>query len=921
MNLITKIKVVACAVSLLLGANLPVHAKSSSAVDKLFEQVKLDYQIFTLPNGLTTLVYPDHSSPEVYVGVYYRVGSKDEPIGKTGFAHLYEHLMFRGTENAPGDFFGHMQKLGANGLNGTTSTDRTNYFQTVPTGSLDRALWLEGDRMANMLTGITQEALDAERSIVKNEKRQGELRPGTEAYQAYIDHLFPAGHPYDHNTIGSMTDLDNASLKDAHKWFNDYYGASNAVLVLSGDIDVKSAKQKVSKYFSDAKPGQRISEVAEYIPTLNENKHIVVYDKIAQTSITRVWPLPNSRNKGFELINFMGSALAGDKESPLTKRLKDKLRYVNNISFSVNEGMVSSSASLSYEIRAESGATKAQIDAIIDEELARFFKKGPNEDILEAKSIAADASLIRSMKNSQGLAQYLVESYIYKGNAEHFRTARQWELASTPKTLKKIAKQWLSKPYLEIMVQPEPNTTEMNVAVDRTAMPPVVETTAKVVFPKFEEATLKNGLKLVVIQHTGIPMIDVTFQIDTGTASNHNYTLGTAELTFGLMSVATDDYDENEIIKAQKDLATVISTQAGEYTSSLGFNSLTPYLSDSLALAAEMLMNPEYPHKEFEKAAEAITKRYNQIEQNPSQAVPHLLDKALWGEEHIFGKVPTRQEALNAVSRDQVLEFHRNEIGPNNTTVFMSGDITLKEGEKLLNKYFDDWKKSMPTTEKKVAKANPMTNKIILIDNPATPSAQIIASHMLAPFDKSLSPALTLINDPIGGYFQSRLNLNLRESKGWSYGINSSINQNPYYEQRFSVSTSVQTDKVVPSINEILNELTAFVSSNPMTRQEFEFAKYMKTSSYPSTFKNDAAYLSSAITAKAYGLPFNYGEQHVERLKNVKFEQATKLAQDTIKPEQLTWLIIGDITHFEKEIRALNIGDVEVWSVYGNKIR
>ncbi len=919
MKLFKKALLTVCITAAVAGFQTPLFAADKEEVAKLFEQVKLSYEVFTLENGLTVLVYPDHKIPEVYVGVYYRVGSKDEPEGKSGFAHLYEHLMFQGTANAPGEYFSYLNKIGASGPNGTTSTERTNYYQVVPTGSLDAILWLESDRMANITTGITQQQLDSQRGVVKNEKRQSE--ESSKGYDLFTKNFYPKGHPYDHSPIGSMEDLDRATLDDVHQWFKDYYGANNAVLVLAGDIDVETAKQKAAHYFSDVKPGKKIARVEEMIPELTTSRQVVAYDKVSTTSVTRTWPIPSSSQKDHVLLDFVASTIAGEKESPLSKLLVDELQYVKGISLNVDGGEISGDITLRYSLRPEANVTVQQVNKIIDEELQKFFKQGPDAGLLETKLLNSDAATIRSMKATKGLAIHLTESLLTHDDPEFFRTARGWLAKATPSELKAVAKKWLDQPYLEIVTHPEPKTKMLTKVVDRSQLPETKPSVAQVKFPEFQQTTLDNGLKLVVVQQKGIPMVDVIFQVQTGIASDHNYSKGTASRAFGMLTKASKDYDEVELVRAQQQLATGFSAQAGEYTSSFSFNALTPYLEDAFELAAEVLKHPVYPQKELDKELENIDSHFDQVEKNPSNASSALFNMALWGKDHTMGKITNRQEAKAGVSRDMVLKFHQNEIGANNTTVYMMGDITLEQARQLLNKNFGDWHKVSPSQTEPVAKPESMTGKVILIDTPHAPSATIVAGHMIDKFDKTTSEAITLANGPLGGTFESRINMNLRESKGWSYGARTSINRNPHYEQIFSLNTQVQIDKVVESIDEINKEMKAYVTDKPITLAELDKLKLAWTQSFPSQFSDEKSYMDSALRSESFGLPFDYAASYVDRLNAVTLEQAQQLSKSTIKPNQLVWMIIGDLSQFESKIRAMNLGDVEVWDSYGNKIR
>ena len=309
--------------------SLGLHA--AQADGEVSTQIDISYETFTLANGLTVIVHSDHSTPTVFVGMWYGVGSKDEPQGKTGFAHLFEHLMFQGSENRDGEYFSPFSDAGATGMNGTTNEDRTNYYATVPSGALDMALWMESDRMTYLLGAITQDALDEQRDVVQNEKRQRETRPYAQMGDKIRAGLYPLDHPYRHSVIGSMDDLNAASLDDVHEWFNKYYGASNVILVLAGDVSIEDARQKVEHYFGEAPAGVPLSHPRKWIPSLVENREETMYDRVGQTRITRVWALPGLNDIDSSLMYLVNDSLVANKNSPLRKKLVDELKLVTRV--------------------------------------------------------------------------------------------------------------------------------------------------------------------------------------------------------------------------------------------------------------------------------------------------------------------------------------------------------------------------------------------------------------------------------------------------------------------------------------------------------------------------------------------------------------------------------------------------------------
>jgi len=436
-----------------------------AADEEVANQIDIPYEIFTLDNGLTTIVYSDRASPTVFVGMWYGVGSMDEPEGKTGFAHLFEHLMFQGTENRDGEYFEPFTKAGATGMNGTTSEDRTNYFATVPTGALDMALWMESDRMSYLLGAVTQDALDEQRDVVKNEKRSRDNRPYSGMYDRIRMGLYPAGHPYRHSVIGSMDDLDNATLDDVHDWFNEYYGASNVVLVLAGDIDLETAREKVAHYFDEVPAGTPLIETQQWIPELQQNRKEIMYDRVGQTRISRVWALPNLNSRDASVMHLVNESLVGNKNSPLRKTLVDDLQLATNIVGGAHSRILNGEYSLTVDLRP--GVDPEDVMQVVDDVLEEYLRAEPDADILRDAKLAINMSMISSMENKSTIGRMLAEGQLYSGNPTFVKQKIEWLNEASADDLLDVANRWLSRGYFELTVLPFPELASSEDRIDR----------------------------------------------------------------------------------------------------------------------------------------------------------------------------------------------------------------------------------------------------------------------------------------------------------------------------------------------------------------------------------------------------------------------------------------------------------------------
>jgi zinc protease len=890
---------------------------SVRAADDIVGQVDIPYEMFRLENGLTVLVHSDHSVPTVFVGMWYGVGSADEPEGKTGFAHLFEHLMFQGTANRDGEYFTPFTKAGATGMNGTTSEDRTNYFATVPTGALDMALWMESDRMSYLLGAVTQEALDEQRGVVQNEKRQRENRPYSGMADRIRAGVYPVDHPYRHSIIGSMEDLDAATLEDVHEWFNTYYGASNVVLVLAGDVSVETAREKVSHYFAAAPTGVELAKTGQWIPTIDEIRTEKMYDKVGQTRISRTWVLPGMNHKDTALMYLVNETLVGNKNSPLYNKLVDDLQIATSISGNAHGRLVSGEYNLTVDVKP--GVDPAYVLDVVDEVLADYLRAGPSAEITENAKLGVNMYMLGSLESKSTIGRFLAEGQLYAGDPLAVKKEIAWYNAATTDELHAVAKRWLSKNYYQLTVEPFPELLSAAAGADRSSIPEVTDVSG-IRFPPIETATLDNGLRLVVARRGTIPLIDVSIQVDTGNTANPADAPGTANAVFGLLREGTRDNDANELAAALDKIGMNANASAGMERSSFGFRILRTHLDESLELAAEMLRDPVFPQDELDKIKQQLFAILATIEKNPSRFASSYFSRAIYGEANPLGMIWTPQ-LVDDFSVETLREFHGREVAPDNMTVFMIGDLSVDEARQAVERAFASWKAQSASQRRPVGSAEGTGPRVILVHQPDAVQSTIVAGHAIDPYDAETSTELTLVNGVIGGDFESRINMNLREDKAWSYGARSRIARNASGDQTYSVSGSVQTDKTMESMQEILRELEEFVSTRPATKDEVQRVKLNRTRSLPGSFSSNRGFLGSMVTSDSYGLPLDYAEGAAERINAVSLDQINARAAQTIQPDKLTWVVVGDLEQIEDKVRSLDYGSVEVWDGFGNRVR
>ena len=880
-------------------------------------QIDIPYETFTLANGLTVLVYSDHSTPTVFVGMWYGVGSKDEPQGKTGFAHLFEHLMFQGSENREGEYFSPFTDAGATGMSGTTNEDRTNYYATVPSGALDMALWMESDRMTYLLGAITQDVLDEQRAVVQNEKRQRDTRPYAKMGDKIRAGLYPLDHPYRHSIIGSMDDLDAATVDDVHEWFNEYYGASNVILVLAGDISIADAKQKVEYYFSEAPAGNPLSHPKKWIPNLVENREETMYDRVGQTRITRVWALPGLNDIDSSLMYLVNDSLVANKNSPLRKKLVDELKLVTRVSGNAHGRIISGEYSLTMDLRP--GVSPEEVLAVVDQTIAAYLESGPDEQILENAKLSINMYMLGALETGSSIGRMLAEGKLFSDNPLFVNQELAWLNAATPEQLRDIARRWLTRGYYQLTVVPFPNLERGDAVVDRSSIPPVTAS-SNIKFPHIESTTLDNGLKLVVATRGNIPLVDVSIEIDTGSTAAPADSPGIAAFVFSLMDKGTRKYDANELAAAKDKIGMSGRPGAGLERSSYSYRILQSHLESSLALAADALRNSIFPDEELEKLKAQVAAYLSNLEVAPARAARGLFDRAIYGADTPIGSVWT-PELLEQVDRAKLMAFHSAEVAPDSMTIYMIGNIGIEEATAAVKKAFGKWKAKSNSARQPIGRAKEARARVIMVDYPGAASSTILAGHAIAPYDAASWVEISIMNRAFGGGFESRLNMNLREDKGWSYGYRSGINTNISGDMTLVSSGRVQTDKTAASMVEIMREFEDFVSTRPATANEIKRIKLNRTRSLPGSFATNRGFLASIINAGSYGLPFDYDETRARRIAAVTLEGINARVRAMFNTDKLTWLVVGDLELIEEAVRALNYGEVEIWDAYGNRVR
>ncbi len=890
----------------------------AAAVKSDDSRIDIPYKKFVLDNGLRLIVHEDHKAPIVAVNIWYHVGSKNEKPGKSGFAHLFEHLMFNGSENFDDDYFQVLERVGATDLNGTTNTDRTNYFQNVPTSALDLALWMESDRMGHLLGAITQEKLDEQRGVVQNEKRQRENQPYAVAYELITKSTWPAGHPYSWTVIGSMDDLNAASLEDVHNWFKEYYGAANAVLVIAGDIDAETAKAKVEKYFGDIPSGPPVARHDVWIAKRSGSQRQIVEDRVPQARIYKVWNIPQTGSADADYLNLVSDVLGAGKNSRLYKRLVYDEQIATDVAAYVDLREIAGQFYL--QATARPGGDLAAVEKALEEELARFLKEGPTEKELKRIKAQYKAGFVRGIERIGGFggkSDILARNEVYHGDPGYYRTTLERIESATRDDLLRAARTWLSDGVYTLEVHPFPNYSTKPSDVDRSTLPETSEPPAAK-FPKIEYATLSNGLKVVFARRTSVPVVNFDLLVDAGFSAD--VIPGTASLTMKMLDEGTKKRSALQISEELALLGARLRASSDLDVSAVYLSALKENLDESLDIYADVILNPSFPDKDFERLKKEQIAAIKREKVQPVSMALRVFPKLLYGEGHAYSTPGTgsgTEESVARLTRKDLIEFHKKWFKPNNATLVVVGATTLDEITSKLEKLFKKWHRGEVPGKNIATVEPPKQSKVYLIDKPGAKQSIIFAGTLTVPKNNPDELAIETMNNILGGMFTSRINMNLREDKHWAYGAFSLI-FDARGQRPFLAYAPVQSDKTSESMAEIYREFKEYIGERPATEDELKKVKENRILRLPGYWETMGAVSSTLVEMVRFGLDESTIHTYAERLRALSLEDVHKVAKQVVTPDRLVWVVVGDRAMVEEKIRALGYGEIVHMDADGN---
>lgn len=913
----------------------PAATAQPAPLAELVAAVDVPYETFTLPNGLTTIVHTDRKAPIVGVTVYYRVGSKHEPKGRTGFAHLFEHLMFGGSENVP-NFDIPLEAAGSTSTNGSTWYDRTNYVETVPKGALDLALFMESDRMGHLLGAVTQDKLDKQRGVVQNEKRQGDNDPYGLVDYAIGEGLFPVGHPYRHSTIGSMADLDAADIADVRKWFVDNYGPNNVVLALAGDIDAATARPAVERWFGDIPRGPEVRQPAAAPVTLAAPVSREMADQVPVIRLHRAWSAPGLNERDALALDLGLRVLGGLSSSRLDNTLvrDEQLAVAVSAGLQTFEQLSQAQATMDIKPGVDRATAEARFDAII----AQMVSEGPTEDELKRAAtqyVSQQIGALEGVGGFGGKGATLAEGLLYSNDPDKYKKDLATVASLTREDVRAALAKWLNRPVYKLAVVPGERTEKgelmggwgdeatspprapdakkpapkLKTGPKRTA-PPVADV-GDLAFPAIERATLSNGIQVAFARRTTVPKVLVSLNFDAGYAADPRDRLGTQSLMLNLLDEGTTTRNSVAIAEEQERLGAQISTGANIDSSAVTMSALSANLAPSLALMADIARNPAFAPDQVARLRDQQLAEISQELASPVGLARRAIAPLIYGPVHPYG-VPSSGLGDAAVVRGLTPEAlraaHDTWLRPDLARITVVGDTTMAELVPLLERAFGSWQApSGPRPVKDLTAAIPASqSRIVVIDRPNSPQSVIVAGRALDLTGRQDNEPLELANEVLGNGFLSRLNLDLREDKAWSYGVRSSISA-PLGPRSFTITAPVQSDRTGDSLKLLIANMQAFPATRGVETVELNRVTDGNIRGLPNRFETSAQLLGAIVTNDRLGRPDDYYATLPTRYRAIGAKALDDTARQYLQPQALVYVVVGDRKVIDPQLKSLGL--------------
>ncbi len=916
----------------------PAAAKTTAVVN-VPDIPKIAFEKYRLANGLEVILSEDHRLPMVAVNLWYHVGPANEEPGRTGFAHLFEHMMFQGSKHVGNnEHFRLLEGAGASDINGTTDFDRTNYFETLPANQLELALWLESDRMGYLLDKLDQANLSNQQDVVRNERRQSvENQPYGIVEEGMFHLLFPKEHPYYASVIGSHADIQAAKLEDVRKFFKFCYAPNNASLAIVGDFDKAAAKKLVEKYFTPLKRGPEVPKIKASTPPIRSERRAVVKDHIELPKVYMAWITSSIYKPGDADADLAASILGGGNSSRFYKKLVYEKQIAQTVSaqqYSLILGSV-----FDIEVVARPGHTAEEIEKAMNEELEKIRREGPEQKELERARNTIETQIIAGLERLGGfggVADRLNRYNHYLGTPDYLTQDIERYRRATVASVKAFADEQL-KPDARVVVYgvpgeqnlaPEVPTSKSEKAQMGTggesanadepwrATPPKPGPARPLRLPVPKSFQLANGLTVIYNERPGLPIVAANLVVRTGSDTNPADKPGLANFTVAMLDQGTATRSAPAIADEAAQLGAALNTSSTMDASSASVRSLKKNFPAALGLLSDVVLHPSFPQEEIERQRASRLATVVQRREDPAIVVGQVMSAALYGSKHPYGYPEIGTEAaIKATSQQDMRGFWKQNFVPNHAALVIAGNINFAELKALAEKQFRDWQPGQPQS---AALGSPETTsaKLILVDKPGAPQTQLRVAMVGVPRSTPDYAALEVMNAALGGLFSSRINLNLREQHGYTYGAGSVF----VYRRSagpFFIASGVRTDVTAPSVSEILKEVRR-ITAAALSSEEMSLARDSEVRSLPGEFETSSGAARSFSNLYVYDLGLDYYSNLPEQLNAVTAEAALAVTKKYLAPDKMIVVAVGDRAKIEPELAKLNLGPVEIRDADGN---
>ncbi len=862
----------------------------------------------------------------VHVNLWYHVGSKNEKPGKTGFAHLFEHMMFQGSKHADREYLTYMELAGANlregGVNGTTSFDRTNYFETVPCESFEYVLWLESDRMGYLTDALTQEKLDNQRDVVRNERRQNyENVPYGRAFEIILKNLFPEGHPYSWPVIGSQEDLTAASLEDVTEFFKAYYTPNNCSMVIAGDFEKDEAVRLVEKYFGPFEPGPALARPKLWIPRLDYEKRVVVSDRVPQERLYMVWPAPAYFQSGDAELDLASRILSQGKNSRLYKTLVYDKQIASDVS-AFNYSLEISGV-FGVVATARPGHSLAEIEEVLCEEIRQFGEAGPTEEELRREKAKQEFDFVSALERLGGFggkADLLNQYNTFLGSPDSLERDYERYIRLSATEIRDVAKQYLGMhPRLLITFHPESSGRSNVDEIDRSQAP-TVKTRRPFRPPQFQTGNLSNGLTVIVAERRDLPKVAAGLVVRAGSTADSVGKSGQAWMVAEMLDEGTSSRSALQIQEELDRLGTSFSTGGESEISHVSLETLKKNLKPSLELMADLVLQPSFPELELERQRKLRLDSILQERSSPPSIARKVFRTALFGTQHPFGRPTAGDESsIKSLTRDDLQVYYQTFWKLNNAALLLAGDVSLKEALALSEEVLGRWQPSAVPEVVTPLVSPPRSTQFYLADRQDAPQSQIRIGSIGPKRCVEDYYAIELMNAVLGGAFSSRLNMNLREDKGYTYGAFSGFS----YGREIGVwacGAGVQTQFTLEAIVEIERELRQIRADRPITSDELETARVNLIRGFAQRFETLGRLLEQVTEMVCFDLPLDELQQYPTYVERISLEQVQTAAERYIDPDRMVVVLVGDADQLESRISELTSGRLTLVDAEGKPV-